>query len=146
MLKHSFSIRFDWRTVHCRCFWLQFFQRGSHVEIWSLFLQVLHFGQFAAFFCCSVQLGPSMMKSSSSSRAPCKLVSATDASMMSCDQTQPSNRVPNNNINNRRLSQACPLFCLRHLFRWTSASSPGPELLTVANSDDCAHGGDMSSS
>ena len=26
-----------------RCFWLQFLQRGSHVGIWTSFLQVLHF-------------------------------------------------------------------------------------------------------
>ena len=46
------------RSVHSRCFWLQFLQRGSHVETWTLFLQVLHFVQFAAVFCCSVQLSP----------------------------------------------------------------------------------------
>ena len=26
-------------------------QRSSHVEIWTLFLQMIHFGQFAAVFC-----------------------------------------------------------------------------------------------
>ena len=60
-------------SVHSRYFWLQSLQRGSHVEIWTSFLQVLHFVQFVAVFCFSVQLGPSMMKSSSSSRAPCKI-------------------------------------------------------------------------
>ena len=33
----------EWSSVHSRCFWLQFLQRGSHVETWTLFLQVLHF-------------------------------------------------------------------------------------------------------
>ena len=44
--------------MHSRCFWLQFLQRGSHVETWTLFLQLLHVWQFAGvfFFCCSVQL------------------------------------------------------------------------------------------
>ena len=46
--------------------------------------------QFAAVFCCSVQLEPSMMKSSSSSRASCILVSATVAALVSCDHTQSS--------------------------------------------------------
>ena len=32
----------EWRSLHSRCFWLQFLQRGSHVETWTLFLQVLH--------------------------------------------------------------------------------------------------------
>ena len=45
---------------------------------------------FAAGFCCSVQLEPSMMKSSSSSRASCKLVPATGAALVSCDHTQSS--------------------------------------------------------
>ena len=40
---------------------------------------------------------------------------------------------------------AAPYVCL-HFFRRTSASSPGPELLSVASSDDCVRGGDMSSS
>ena len=46
----------------------------------------------------------------------------------------------------RRLSQACSFLLCLHLSRWTSASSPGPELLSAASSGDCAHGGDMSSS
>ena len=58
-----------------------------HVETWTLFLQVLHSWQFAAFFCCSVQLEPSMMKSSSSSRAPYELVSVTVAALVICGHT-----------------------------------------------------------
>ena len=50
-----------------------FSQCGLHVGTWKLFQRVLHFLAVAAVFCCSVQLEPSMMKSSSSS--PCKLVS-----------------------------------------------------------------------
>ena len=46
----AFSIRFEWRSVHSRCFWLQSLQCGSHVETWTLFLQALHFWQFAAVF------------------------------------------------------------------------------------------------
>ena len=51
--------------------------RGSHVGIWTLFLRVLHVLAVAAVFCCPVQLEPSMMRSSASSRAPCKSVSVT---------------------------------------------------------------------
>ena len=47
---------------------------GSHVGIWTLLLQVLHPWQFAAVFAAQCSWGPSMMKSSSSSRAPRKLV------------------------------------------------------------------------
>ena len=62
--------------MHSRCFWLQSFQRGSHVEIWTLVLQVLHLWQFVAVFAAQCSCSSSM-KSSSSSRAPCKLVSVT---------------------------------------------------------------------
>ena len=45
-----------------------------------------------------------------------------------------------------RLTQACPLFFVFALVKWTLASSPCLELQSVESSDDCAHGGDMSSS
>ena len=32
ILMRSFSIRFEWRSVPGRCFWLQFAQRGSHLK------------------------------------------------------------------------------------------------------------------
>ena len=46
----------------------------------------------------------------------------------------------------RRRSQACPFFGLCHLSRWTSAGSPSQELPSGGSSDDCARGGDTSSS
>ena len=65
--------------------------RRSHVEIWTLFLKVLHSWAVCGGFCYSVQLGSSM-KSSSSSRAPCELVSATVAAighLWSCTSRDP---------------------------------------------------------
>ena len=81
--------------MHSRRFCLQFLQRGSHVEIWTLFLQVLHFGQFAAVCCCSV-------------RAPSKLVSATVAFLMFCDHTQSSIASETTTTTAAILAQDCP--------------------------------------
>ena len=75
------SIRFEWRSVHSRCFWLQFL--SARFARWNLDI-ISTSAPFLAVcggFCCSVQLGPSMMKSSSSSRAPCKVVSVTRCSV-----------------------------------------------------------------
>ena len=50
-----------------------------------------------------------------------------------------------NNNNNRRLTQVCPLFAC-HFCPWTVASSPVQVLHSEESSDDCARGGDTSSS
>ena len=71
---------FEWRIVHSRCFWLQSFRRGLHVETWIISMSA-PFLALCGGFCCSVQLEPSMMKSSSSSGAPCKLVSVNRCSV-----------------------------------------------------------------
>ena len=40
ILMRFFSIRFEWRSVPTRCFWLQFFAlRGSHLEHWTYFYE-----------------------------------------------------------------------------------------------------------
>ena len=39
ILMRFFSIRFEWRSVPSRCFWLQFAQLGSHLETWKSFLR-----------------------------------------------------------------------------------------------------------
>ena len=64
----------------------------------TLFIRALHSWQFAAFSLLSAAFfEPSMMKSSSSTRAPCKLVLGLIASPVSCNLTQSSSCVPNNN-------------------------------------------------
>ena len=53
-----FSIRLNGEVYTVDATGCIFFQRGLHVEIWTLFLQVLHFCQFAAFFAAQCSWSP----------------------------------------------------------------------------------------
>ena len=83
--------------------------------------------------------------------SPCKLVSVTavhrhvvvNIHAFVVNPLEKQQKTTTTTTTTRRLSQACTFFVCLHLSRWTSA--PGPELLSVASSDD-ARGGDTSSS
>ena len=55
----------DWRSVHSRVFQLQFLQRGFERRNLDIISPSAPFLAVCGGLCCSVQLEPSMMKSSS---------------------------------------------------------------------------------